>query len=104
MKSQAKTLLDYYSKKYLAAYREKPVINFYRERWGMEEIAKSVGVVGAKELIDYYFTLTKWHHPLDYFYRNYDKLLETMELRRRDKERRDKLMRNTEELVKKRYG
>lgn len=104
MKSQAKTLLDYYSAKYQEAYREKPVINFYRERWGMEEVAKTTGLKGAKELIDYYFTLKKWHHPLDFFYRNYDKLLETMELRRRDIERRNKLMRTTEELVKKRYG
>ena len=96
---QVYTLLGHYDKLYTEKYGNKPTYNRYREKWGMQDVIDSVGFDRAKELIGYYFRVTKPLHPLQWFFFNFDKLDDMMSKIDSDNERRKRLLEQTKRMV-----
>ena len=67
-------LLTLYQNLYKEKYGRAVTINKFREKWAMQDVIDSVGYTRAKELLEYYFGLTKNGHPLQFFFYNFDKL------------------------------
>jgi uncharacterized protein YdiU (UPF0061 family) len=82
---QAHALVSYFSKKYEERYGVKPVINRYSARWGFDSILMDMTADETKALIDYYLeTVSVNSHNLEWFFYNYDKLLNSK--RKRDED------------------
>jgi hypothetical protein len=95
----AHALVSKYSDLYEIKYNKKPTINRHREKWAMNDVIDSVGYDRAKELLEYYFKITKPGHPLTFFYYNFDKMDENMVKLQQDKERREFLLAQTKKMV-----
>ena len=65
----------------------------------MQDVVDSVGYDRAKELLEYYFRVTKPGHPLQWFFYNFDKLDETLENAQKDQQRRKILREQTKQMV-----
>lgn len=96
----AYSMLDDYQNLFEEKYGRRPTINRYRDMWGMKDLIEHVGLREARKILRYYFSTAKAGHPLDFFYNNYDKLIQSMELQAKDAERRKKLLKDTERLVR----
>jgi hypothetical protein len=95
----AHALVTKYSDLYEIKYNKKPTINRHREKWAMNDVIDSVGYDRAKELLEYYFKVTKPGHPLTFFYYNFDKMDDSMVKLQQDKERREFLLAQTKRMV-----
>lgn len=93
------SLLAVYDKLYIEKYGNKPVYNKYREKWGMQDVIDSVGYDRAKDLISYYFKVTKPKHPLAWFFYNFDKLDDMLNQAELDKIKREKIREQTKRMV-----
>lgn len=92
-------LISLYQSLYKDKYNQMPKINKFREKWAMQDVIDSVGFDRAKELLQYYFRLSKGGHPLQFFFFNFDKM-DTLEVEmQRDKERRRLLLEETKKMV-----
>lgn len=80
-------LLSKYSSLYEKRYGIKPVLNKYKEKWGMNSIIEDFGVEGVKKTMDYFFRLNKEGHSLSWFYNNFS----TIHLSRLAAEKDDKI-------------
>ena len=96
-------LLSYYASKYKERYGKQPNINKYKEKWAASDILQDFGFDEAKTIIDYYFTLSKEGHPLNWMFNNFDKLKDTVNANAIDKklraERRAELAKLREEWL-----
>jgi hypothetical protein len=92
-------LLNYYIKLYTDKYGRKPVVNIYKEKWAMADVIESIGYDRAKELLDYYFTVTNPSHQLTWFFYNFDRLDDMLNKTEQDKERRAKIRAATKTMV-----
>jgi len=93
------SLLSFYEHLYTEKYGKKPVVNRYREKWGMHDVIESVGFNRAKELLEYYFRTSKNGHPLMWFFNNFDVMDKMMDQRAEDDEHRKKLRGLTKQMV-----
>ena len=93
------TLLSMYEALYTEKYGKKPVVNRYREKWGMQDVIDSVGFQRAKEILEYYFKTGKNGHPIMWFFNNFDSLDRMMGQRAEDDEHRQKLRSLTKQMV-----
>lgn len=88
--------------RYIALYREKhgrkPVVNRYAAKWGMADVVDSLGAERAGEVLEYYFK-TRNDHSLEFFYKNFDKLHNNLNMISADRERRAKMLRETKRRV-----
>jgi hypothetical protein len=92
-------LLSLYQSLFKEKYGRVPTINKFREKWAMQDVIDSVGYDRAKELLEYYFSLTKNGHPLQFFFYNFDKM-DALKLEiERDKEKRRLLLEETKKMV-----
>ena len=92
-------LLTLYQNLYKDKYNKAVTINKFREKWAMQDVIDSVGYTRAKELLEYYFGLTKNGHPLQFFFYNFDKMdLVKIEIEK-DKEKRRLLLEETKKMV-----
>lgn len=106
---QAHALVTYFNKKYFEKYGFEHVSNRYSARWGFDSILMDMSESEVKALIDHYFTTANANkHPLDWFFYNYDKLVESKRVTDTDREllarRREESRRRTEEWRKKISG
>jgi hypothetical protein len=85
------TLLSMYDSLYTEKYGKKPIVNRYREKWGMQDVIDSIGFNRAKEVLEYYFLTSKNGHPIVWFFNNFDSLNRMMQQRAEDDEHRKKL-------------
>lgn len=92
-------LLGMYDKLYFERYDKKPKYNKFREKWAMQDVIDSVGLDRAKELLLYYFKVTKPGHPLSWFFYNFDKLDDMLNQSELDKMKRQKLLEQTKKMV-----
>ena len=99
---QPHALLTHYISLYKDRYGRDPVLNRYREKWGMQDVIDTVGYQRAKDLVEYYFTLNKYNHPLQWFFYNFDKLDKLWKDIEDDKVHRDMLRSKTKEMVEER--
>lgn len=92
-------LLSLYDRLYLEKYGKKPKYNKYREKWAMQDVIDSIGEERAKEILQYYFRVTKANHPLQWFFYNFDKLDDMLQQIENDKIRRENLRQQTKRMV-----
>lgn len=88
-------LITYFAKQYREKYGDSPVINRWRARYGFESVLMDMPMDEAKGLIDFYLlTVSTNRHSLDWFFNNYDKIINNrneheIELKRREQQRRE---------------
>lgn len=92
-------LLTLYQNLYKDKYGHAVTINKFREKWAMQDVIDSVGFDRAKELLEYYFGLTKNGHPLQFFFYNFDKMDALKIEIEKDKEKRRLLLEETKKMV-----
>ena len=92
-------LLTLYQNLYKEKYGRAVTINKFREKWAMQDVIDSVGYTRAKELLEYYFGLTKNGHPLQFFFYNFDKMDSLKIEIEKDKEKRRLLLEETKKMV-----
>ena len=92
-------LISLYESLYKQKYNKSPRINKFREKWGMQDVIDSVGYERAKELIEYYFKINKFNHPLQFFFYNFDRIDRMQKDIQNDRIHRDHLREETRKLV-----
>jgi hypothetical protein len=92
-------LITHYQNLYKNKYGRVPSINKFREKWGMQDVIDTVGFNRAKELLDYYFTTSKYGHPIQFFLYNFDKIDQINREVEKDKVNRKVLREATKKLV-----
>lgn len=94
------TLISYYLKKYGERYERDPRdFNRFRDKWGFQSMIEQYGLAGAKDVVDYYMSTRRVGHPVNYLLYNYEKLYEIMMDKRKDKENRERLIRESKKRV-----
>jgi hypothetical protein len=96
---QAHTLISKYQRLYRLYGKKQTTFNRYSAKYGMIDVIDSIGVDRASELLDYYFT-TNNDHSIEFFYKNFDKIDNNEKLTRRERARRAKIRRETEQRVR----
>jgi len=92
-------LISLYDALYKERYNKSPRLNKFREKWAMQDVIDSVGFERAKELLEYYFKTTKYGHPLQFFYYNFDRIDRVQSDIEQDKIHRSILREETKKLV-----
>lgn len=92
-------LLSLYTNLYKEKYGKTPTLNKFREKWAMQDVIDSVGFDRARELLEYYFGLSKTGHPLQFFYYNFDKMDFLKKEIDKDKLNRQRLLEETRQMV-----
>lgn len=89
----AHTLISYFESAYQRQYGTKPNVNRYKARWGFDSVLMQMPMKDAKNLLDYYVESgNARNRDLEWFFYNYDKLIEA-EARVRDDVQRTKALR-----------
>jgi hypothetical protein len=96
---QPYVLIGLYESLYLEKYNKKPRLNKFREKWAMQDVIDSVGFERAKQLLIYYFKTSKYGHPLQFFYYNFDKIDRVQNDTEKDKLHRSILREETKRMV-----
>lgn len=92
-------LIGLYQSLYKERYGKLPKLNKFREKWAMQDVIDSVGFDRAKELLIYYFNLTKGGHPLQFFYYNFDRMSNAIEDVEIDRQKRILVLQETKKMV-----
>lgn len=96
------TLTSYYEKLYKGKYNVAPIVNRNTARWSFDSILQGIALPEVKGLLEYYFTTNSTvKHSLQWFFYNYDKLIEGRQDAASDTERRGRLRQESEERAKK---
>lgn len=70
-------LLSLYSSLYTKKYNKSPNLNKYKEKWGMKSLIEDYGTDTVEDILIYYFNKSsKDGNPLQWFYNNFDSLLD----------------------------
>ena len=91
--------MSLYQNLYKEKYNKAAPINKFREKWAMQDVIDSVGFDKAVDLINYYFSLEKFGHPLQFFYYNFDKMEQARVELQKDIEARRLLREHTKKMV-----
>jgi hypothetical protein len=67
-------LLSEYSKLYHMKYGQPPILNKYKEKWGMSSLVEDFGKDGVSRTLHYYFKLNRDGHALPWFYNNFSNI------------------------------
>lgn len=86
---QTHALITYFIGKYRNIYDEDPRdFNRYRDKWGFAAMIEQYGTPRAKEIIDYYMSIKRPGHSVNYLIFNYEKINSTLEDRENDESNR----------------
>lgn len=97
----ALALLTYFEDKYTEKYGVGPQVNKIRDKWNMKDLHEEYGTRQIKKLIDLYLvSYSSSQHSLQFFYNNYEKLIEQQRIRDLDAKRRKALLQATRKRVK----
>jgi hypothetical protein len=96
---QPYALLSLYEKLYSEKYSKVARLNKFKEKWAMQDVIESVGYDRARELLEYYFRVTKQGHPIQWFFYNFDRLDDMLIQSEEDMQRRRKLREATKKMV-----
>jgi hypothetical protein len=88
-----------YQNLYTEKYKKSATLNKFREKWAMQDVIDSVGLDKAIDLMNYYFSLEKFGHPLQFFYYNFDKMENARNELQKDIETRRLLREHTKKMV-----
>ena len=64
------------------------IINKYKEKWAAASILEDYDKETAHKVLEYYFKMQKEGHPLNWFYNNFDVLLDRINDSEKDQELR----------------
>jgi hypothetical protein len=92
-------LMTLYQNLYYDKYNKPATLNKFREKWAMQDVIDSVGLDKAIDLMNYYFSLEKFGHPLQFFYYNFDKMEQARIELQKDIEARRLLREHTKKMV-----
>ena len=92
-------LISLYQSLYKDKYGRTPTMNKFREKWAMQDVIDSVGFDKARDLLNYYFSLSKAGHPLQFFFYNFDRIDMARTESDKDKDRRRLLLEETKKMV-----
>lgn len=81
--------IQHYIKLYEDRYNIRPIVNKHKEKWAMKSLIEDFGAEEVRKTLDYYFICSKDHHPLNWFYNNYETLNQSMNSFERDKKLRE---------------
>ena len=96
-------LTTYYLAKYQERYKNKPLVNRNKARWGFDGILEDMSASNARELLDFYMGAESSNrHSLEWFFYNYDKLAEKKVAYEKDAADRRKLREETKRIVEER--
>lgn len=96
---QPYALLSLYEKLYTEKYNKASRLNKFKEKWAMQDVIESVGYDRARELLEYYFRVTKQGHPIQWFFYNFDRLDDMLLQSQEDELRRKKMREATKKMV-----
>lgn len=99
---QPYALLSLYESLYSQRYSKKPRLNKYKEKWAMADVIESIGYERSRELLEYYFKVSKQGHPLQWFFYNFDRLDDMLMQSQEDNQRRKKMREATKRMVEER--
>ena len=104
MEKLAFSMLSKYSALYENKYNKKPVVNKYKEKWGMKSLIEDFGEDEVYETLNYYINKSsKEGHPLSWFYNNFDVLYNAKRATEKDLserlERRKKMQEIRQEYI-----
>ena len=95
-------LISYYEKLYKEKYQVAAVVNRNKARWDFDGILRGMTLEETKKLLDFWFSFeSQQRHPLQWFFYNYDKLIQARTEQSEDDLLRRKLRNESEERVKK---
>ena len=83
----AYALLSEYIRLYKNRYHSDPVVNKYKEKWGMSSLVEDFGVDAVSDTLNYYFKINREGHSLPWFYNNFS----TVHMSRLAAEKDDKI-------------
>ena len=83
----AYSLLSEYSRLYEFKYKQSPIVNKYKEKWGMSSLVDDFGREGVGKTLTYYFKINREGHSLSWFYNNFS----TLHLSRLNAEKDDRI-------------
>jgi hypothetical protein len=98
------TLVSYYEKKFKQKYGyKKDNTNKFAARWGFDAVLQGMTLDEAKELLDYYFLTSGGarQHDLDWFFYNYEKLIEAKKKHDEDSDLQAKVRKESKERARK---
>lgn len=95
-------LVGLYAVLYKENYKKAITVNKFREKYAMQDVIDSVGYDRAKQLLEYYFKVSKSGHPIGWFFYNFEKLDLTLRAKEEDKTHREVLRSRTKLLVQER--
>lgn len=74
---QCHAMTSHYVKVFREKYGHDPVVNRHSARWGFDSVLQGLPPAEVKDLLDFYLTTGSTRkHPLEWFFYNYDKLIE----------------------------
>lgn len=95
-------LITYYEKKFKEKYNTAAVVNRNTAKWGFDTILKGMSPQETKELLDYWFSIdTQNRHRIDWFFYNYEKLIDARAAQSEDGILRQHLRSESEDRVRK---
>jgi hypothetical protein len=97
--SKAYQLVSLYLSLYKEKYNKTVIVNRHKEKWAMADVIDSVGFEKAKELLTYYFNISKSGHPLQWFLYNFERLDILLLAKKDDEEKRSRMRELTKRMV-----
>lgn len=81
------SLLSEYIRLYKSRYASAPILNKYKEKWGMASLVEDFGREEVEKTLNYYFKINREGHSLPWFYNNFS----TVHISRLSAEKDDKI-------------
>lgn len=98
--AKGKPLLEYYVKRYEEEEGRRPVMNRTKKIWAFADMYEDLGQ-DAFKVVDFFFrSYENGYHDVDRLMFNYDDLFNEMNEAERERERRLRIAKETEERVK----
>lgn len=98
-KQLANALVTGYAKLYENKFASKPQFSRYAVLWGMQDLLEDYSYEELKDLLGYFFTLTRSSYSLENFYMNVHKIDESRKESERRRAERDKILKQTKKAV-----
>lgn len=91
-------LISAFEKMYRDKFAQKPVINKYNEQWAADALLESFGREDCEMAMRYYFHVNQVPSWKSYA-KNVDKLLNSIEIQKQDKESREQMKKMAKEWL-----
>jgi hypothetical protein len=99
VKSEPYRLVGEFERLYREKYNRKPRINRYKYKWAMVDMIEDYGSSRIYEAMQYFFSVDRAEHTIDFFVYNFDRIEKTMTEIQKDREHRQKLREATKKMV-----